>query len=85
MRIALVYPQFNVMGSLPREQVELARYLIRAGHEVHAYAYRATSDPDLAPGTRFHHVPATRASDSRLGAALHAATFREERHRDDRA
>jgi glycosyltransferase involved in cell wall biosynthesis len=75
MRIALVYAHFNVMGSLPREQVELARYLVKAGHEVHAYAYKATSDPDLAPGIRFHHVPATRASDSRLGAALHAATF----------
>jgi glycosyltransferase involved in cell wall biosynthesis len=75
MRIALVYAHFNLTGSLPREQVQLARYLVRAGHDVHAYAFRATSDPDLAPGVHFHDVPATRASGSRLGVALHAATF----------
>jgi UDP-glucose:(heptosyl)LPS alpha-1,3-glucosyltransferase len=75
MRIALVYAHFNVTGSLPREQVQLARYLVRAGHEVHAYAFAATSEPDLAPGVRFHDVPATRASDTRLGLPLHAATF----------
>jgi glycosyltransferase involved in cell wall biosynthesis len=75
MRIALVYAHFNLTGSLPREQVQLARYLVRAGHEVHAYAFAATSKPDLAPGVRFHAVPATQASDARLGLALFAATF----------
>jgi glycosyltransferase involved in cell wall biosynthesis len=75
MRIALVYAYFNMTGSLPRQQVQLARYLVRAGHEVHAYAFTATSDPGLAPGVHFHDVPAAQASDSRLGAALHAATF----------
>jgi UDP-glucose:(heptosyl)LPS alpha-1,3-glucosyltransferase len=75
MRIALVYAHFNVTGSLPREQVQLARYLVRAEHEVHAYAFGATSEPDLAPGVQFHDVPATQASDTRLGLALHAATF----------
>jgi glycosyltransferase involved in cell wall biosynthesis len=88
MRIALVYSHFNLTGSLPREQVQLARYLIRAGHEVHAYAFAATSDPHLAPGIRFHDVPAARASDSRLGAALHVATFARNATRmieDDRA
>jgi UDP-glucose:(heptosyl)LPS alpha-1,3-glucosyltransferase len=75
MRIALVYAHFNMTGSLPREQVQLARYLVRAGHEVHAYAFAATSEPDLAPGVRFHDVPATRATDTRLGLPLHAATF----------
>ena len=75
MRIALCYAHFNLTGSLPREQVQLARYLVRAGHEVHAYAFAATSDPDLAPGVHFHGVPATSASDSRLGLALHVASF----------
>jgi UDP-glucose:(heptosyl)LPS alpha-1,3-glucosyltransferase len=75
MRIALVYPNFNLTGSLPRQQVHLARYLVKAGHEVHAYAFAAASDPDLAPGVQFHGVRAAQSSDSRLGAALRAATF----------
>jgi glycosyltransferase involved in cell wall biosynthesis len=75
MRIALVYAHFNLTGSLPREQVQLARYLVRAGHEVHAYVFAATSDPDLAPEVHFHDVPASPASDSRFGLPLHVATF----------
>ncbi len=75
MRIALAYAHFNFTGSLPRQQVQLARYLVRAGHEVHAHAFAATSEPDLAPGVHFHDVPATPASNSRLGLALHSATF----------
>jgi glycosyltransferase involved in cell wall biosynthesis len=75
VRIALVYAHFHFTGSLPREQVQLARYLVRAGHEVHAYVFPAASDPDLAPGVHFHAVPASQASNSRLGVALHAATF----------
>jgi glycosyltransferase involved in cell wall biosynthesis len=75
VRIALVYAHFHSAGSLPREQVQLARYLVRAGHEVHAYVFAATSEPHLAPGVHFHEVPAARASGSRLGSALHAATF----------
>jgi glycosyltransferase involved in cell wall biosynthesis len=75
VRIALVYAHFNYTGSLPRQQVQLARYLVRAGHEVHAYSFAATREQDLAPGVHFHDVPATRTSDSRLGLAMHAATF----------
>ncbi len=75
MRIALVYAHFNHAGSLPRQQVQLARYLVGAGHEVHAYSFAPTREPDLASGVRFHDVPATQASASRLGLALHAATF----------
>lgn len=75
MRIALVYAHFHFSGSLSREQVQLARYLVRAGHEVHAYAFAATSERDLAPGVQFHDVPATQPSGSRLRLALHAATF----------
>ena len=75
MRIALVYAHFNLAGSLPREQVQLARYLVREGHDVHAYAFGAASEPGLAPGVRFHNVPAAPPSNSRLGLPLHAATF----------
>jgi len=55
--------------------VQLARYLVRAGHEVHAYSFAATREPELAPGVHFHDVPASPASDSRFGGALHSATF----------
>jgi UDP-glucose:(heptosyl)LPS alpha-1,3-glucosyltransferase len=75
VRIALAYAHFNQTGSHPRYQVQLARYLVRAGHEVHSYSFADTSEPDLALGVHFHNVPATRASDSRLGLPLHAATF----------
>ena len=75
MRVALVYAHFNFTGSLPRQQVQLARYLVGAGHEVHAYSFAATREPELAPGVHYHDVPASRASSSRLGYALHAATF----------
>jgi glycosyltransferase involved in cell wall biosynthesis len=75
MRVALVYAHFNFTGSLPRQQVQLARYLVRAGHEVHAYSFAATREPELAPGVHFHDVPAAQASGSRLGLALHCATF----------
>ena len=75
LRVALVYAHFNFTGSLPRQQVQLARYLVRAGHEVHAYSFAATREPELAPGVHFYDVPASQASTSRLGYALHAATF----------
>jgi glycosyltransferase involved in cell wall biosynthesis len=75
MRIALVYSHFNFTGSLPREQVQLARHLVSAGHDVHAYVCAAASQPGLAPGVRFHNVPAAPPSNSRLGLPLHAATF----------
>jgi glycosyltransferase involved in cell wall biosynthesis len=75
MRIALVYAHFNHTGSLPRQQVQLARYLVKAGHEVHAYSFAPTREPDLASGVHFHDVPATQASASRFGLALHSATF----------
>jgi UDP-glucose:(heptosyl)LPS alpha-1,3-glucosyltransferase len=75
LRVALVYAHFNFTGSLPRQQVQLARYLVKAGHEVHAYSFAATREPELAPGVHFHDVPAFQPSDSRFGRALHFATF----------
>jgi glycosyltransferase involved in cell wall biosynthesis len=75
LRVALVYAHFNLTGSLPRQHVQLARYLVRAGHEVDAYSFAATSEPELAPGVHFHDVPASQASNSRLGRAFHFATF----------
>jgi glycosyltransferase involved in cell wall biosynthesis len=75
VRIALVHANFNQTGSHPRYHVQLARYLVSAGHEVHAYTFPATSERDLAPAVHFHDVPATKASDSRLGLPLHVASF----------
>ena len=75
MRIALVYAHFNHTGSLPRVQVQLARYLVAAGHEVHSYSFAPVREPGLAPGVHFHDVPATAASASRLGLPLHVVTF----------
>lgn len=75
MRIALVYPHFNLTGSHPRIQVQLARYLVEAGHDVHAYSFAPTRDSELAPGIRFHDVRATPVSGSRIGLALHVASF----------
>ena len=75
LRIALVYPHLNLSGSLPRQQVELARYLVEAGHQVHVYLDRADSDPALVPRARFHGVATTRVSQSRLRLPLYVATF----------
>ena len=75
LRIALVYSHFNLTGSLPRQQVELARYLVKAGHDVHVYFSPAGSKAELASEATFHEVPAAPVSGSRLGLALHVATF----------
>jgi glycosyltransferase involved in cell wall biosynthesis len=75
LRLALVYAHLHLGASLPRQQVELARYLVRAGHEVHVYYHEAGSEVDLVPGACFHSVPASKPSGSRLGLPLHVASF----------
>ena len=75
VRIALVYAHFNLTGSLPRQQVELARYLIAAGHDVHVYLHAGGSKPELAPEATIHEVPGVPISGSRVGLALHVASF----------
>ena len=75
MKIALVYAHLNMTGSLPRQHVHLARYLVAAGHEVHTYSFAPESELNLAAGIHFHDVPAKPAASSRIGLALHVATF----------
>ena len=75
MRIALVYAHFNLTGSHPRIQVQLARYLVEVEHDVHAYSFAPTRESELVPGVRFHDVPAAPVSGSRVGLALHVASF----------
>ncbi|HEY7196470.1 MAG TPA: glycosyltransferase family 4 protein [Gaiellaceae bacterium] len=57
MRVALVYRHFNERGSIERQHVGLARYLVEAGHDVHVFSILETSEPDLVPGAGFHPVP----------------------------
>jgi glycosyltransferase involved in cell wall biosynthesis len=56
MKFALVYRHFNLGGSIPRQHVEVARYLAERGHEVHVLSMAATTDPSLAPSCFFHPV-----------------------------
>lgn len=60
MKIALVYRHFNTAGSMPRIQVELARYLVRRGHETHIYSMAETTDRALVPDCVYHAVPVSR-------------------------
>ncbi len=57
MKIALVYRHFNERGSIERQHVALARYLVEADHDVHVYSIAATSNPELVPQATFHPVP----------------------------
>lgn len=58
VRIAVVYRSFHLGGSLPRFNVELARYLSSRGHEVHVYSNPLGTERGLAPDCIFHDVPA---------------------------
>lgn len=73
MRIALVYRAFHLGGSLPRFNVELARYLSSRGHEVHVYANPLRTDRGLGVDCTFHDVPTTSVAD---GTALSARELR---------
>jgi len=74
MRVGLVYQTFDLSGSLPRAHVELTRYLVRAGHEVHVFSSAAVTDRSLAPGAHFHDV-ATIPAGGRYRAAGNAVAF----------
>ncbi|MGI8606102.1 MAG: glycosyltransferase [Gaiellaceae bacterium] len=75
LRVALVYRHFNLQGSLQRYHVELARYLVGAGHEVHVYSVPATRDGSLVPGAVHHDVPVLTISGDRVGPAAELASF----------
>ena len=74
MRIALVYRNFNLGGSLERDEVFLARGLIELGHEVHCYCNPDTSTAEI-PGATFHDVRPWVVSSSRLGRPIERGSF----------
>jgi UDP-glucose:(heptosyl)LPS alpha-1,3-glucosyltransferase len=87
MRVALVYPNFNLHGSLERDSVLLAQGLARRGVEVHCYCNPRTREiegSDLV----FHDVTPLTAYEGRVGHAVRAASFAAaatkllRRHRD---
>jgi glycosyltransferase involved in cell wall biosynthesis len=56
MRIALVYPVMRLDAGVPKMHVQLARYLVGRGHDVHVYGNVAESDPLLVGEMTFHDV-----------------------------
>ena len=75
MKVALVGESFTKLGSLPRAQVELARYLVGAGHDVHVYCDMRQCDATLVSGVTFHHVPSAPYSLGRYRGAWRTYTF----------
>ena len=74
MRVAVVFHDFHLEGSLPRERVLLARGLIDEGVEVHCYTNPDTRGVEPA-GVQFHDVRPTRRSSGRVGHAVECGTF----------
>jgi glycosyltransferase involved in cell wall biosynthesis len=74
MRVALVYHDFNLEGSLARERVLLARGLAAEGVEVHCYSNPETRGLNLG-GVEFHDVRPVRRSSGRVGHAVECGTF----------
>ena len=56
MRLALVYHAMRLDAGVPKMHVQLARYLVRRGHDVRVYGSVADSDPALLDDVRFHDV-----------------------------
>jgi glycosyltransferase involved in cell wall biosynthesis len=74
MRVALVYHDFHLEGSLARGRVLLARGLVATGVEIHCYCNPETRGLDLA-GVQFHDVRPARRSSGRVGHAVECGTF----------
>ena len=74
MRVALVFHDFNLEGSLARERVLLARGLAAQGVEVHSYSNPGTRGLNL-DGVEFHDVRPARRTSGRVGHALECGTF----------
>lgn len=74
MRVALVFHDFNLEGSLARERVLLARGFAAEGVEVHSYSNPDTRGAEPA-GVVFHDVRPARRSSGRIGHAVECGTF----------
>jgi glycosyltransferase involved in cell wall biosynthesis len=74
VRVALVFRNFNMGGSLERDAMLHARALVDAGADVHAYRNPDTSVAELA-GVAFHDIRPLTVSRSRLGYPLECASF----------
>jgi glycosyltransferase involved in cell wall biosynthesis len=75
VKVALVGESFEKLGSLARAQVELARYLVGAGHEVHVYCDSRYCDRTLVAGVIFHDVPSAPYSVGRYRGAWRLFSF----------
>ena len=74
MRVALVYRNFNMSGSLERDAVLAARALTAHGVELHIYCNPEARDAEI-PGAVFHDVRPLTRSRSRLGYPTETASF----------
>ncbi len=74
MRVAVVFHDFHLEGSLPRERVHLARGLVGEGVEVHCYTNPETRGVEPA-GVEFHDVRPIRESDGRMGYGVECGSF----------
>jgi glycosyltransferase involved in cell wall biosynthesis len=74
LRVALVYRDFSLAGSIERHSVILARALVGLGAEVHCYCNVAASNADM-PGVVLHDVRPLVRSRSRLGYAVECLSF----------
>jgi UDP-glucose:(heptosyl)LPS alpha-1,3-glucosyltransferase len=74
LRVALVYRNFSLDGSLERDMVLLARGLVARGAEVTCYANPRTRAVEI-PGATFVDVAPLARSDARLGYALECLSF----------
>ena len=74
LRVALVYRNFSLSGSLERDTVLLAQGLAKLGVEVHCYCNPEARTIEPA-GIRFHDVRPVLQSRSRVGYAVECGSF----------
>ena len=74
MRVALVYRNFNMSGSLERDAVLAARALTARGIELHIYCNPEARDAEI-PGAVFHDIRPLTRSRSRFGYPTETASF----------
>jgi UDP-glucose:(heptosyl)LPS alpha-1,3-glucosyltransferase len=74
VRVAAVYRNFALSGSLERDAVLAARALVALGVELHCYCNPESSDAEI-PGAVFHDVRPLVRSRSRLGYPAETASF----------
>lgn len=72
VRIGLVYRVMRLDVGIPKMHVQLARYLLRRGHEVHVYGSARDSDPALVSEVTYHDVGLELRS-GRVGSTLASA------------